>query len=637
MNDPRRPTEPSETPEPAETPSSVALGTSTRAPSEIHDDLGHDDLGHADSGSDTDVDSDAPAEGPFVLGGSLHWRPRTWRLPNVVALVVVLGFSMLPVRGLYRAPGSSMEEGFMLVFPRLVLEGQVPNVDFLHLYGPGSLHLLAGWYWLVGETLETQRTFGLIQNLGIILALYCLTRPWGRIASVAAGCTAALLVMTPIGLAALAWHGAVALALWSVVFAVRARSTGATTDWALAGFLAGLALSFRPDIVLAVAAALLVAGWAHRTVAAKPVLIWSFVGLLPMWVHLVIAGPGPSIEGMVLDPVFELRPGRELPTPPSFSELDGALQAIAEAVPPWYPLPALAAEKQLFFWFFAVVIVAVAVPLVAWRLRRREPSIRLDLLVVAGVFGLGILPQAMQRPDSTHLAWVSMVSWPLLVALVAHLVERRGSGPSRAPGLVGAAVVVALMLVVAPFYTYRYYALHTRVGVGDLPLPFLVERGDKRFWFGNPEVARSLNEMIPVLDELSEPGDRLIVGTADLSRTVYSDVSIYFLFPELEPGTYFIEMDPGLADAEGSGLAEDIAAADFLVLTNFWSGWLEPNTSTRRQSQEHNQAVRDNFCLVDTYEDNLLMLFQACEGGGGIAGSDIDGIYPVVPVPEELS
>ena len=28
------------------------------------------------------------------------------------------------------------------------------------------------------------------------------------------------------------------------------------------------------------------------------------------------------------------------------------------------------------------------------------------------------------------------------------------------------------MFVVAPFFTYRNYLLHTRVSVGDVPLPF---------------------------------------------------------------------------------------------------------------------------------------------------------------------
>ena len=65
-----------------------------------------------------------------------------------VALVAV--FCLLPLAGLWRAPGAPMEEGFMLTFPELVLKGFVPNKDFLHLYGPGGLWLLAGIYKVFG-------------------------------------------------------------------------------------------------------------------------------------------------------------------------------------------------------------------------------------------------------------------------------------------------------------------------------------------------------------------------------------------------------------------------------------------------------------------------------------------------------
>src|SRR5205823_7954353 len=48
---------------------------------------------------------------------------------GIVALVVAI-----PLRGLFRAPGPPMEEGFMLVFPERVLHGDIPNRDFLYLY-----------------------------------------------------------------------------------------------------------------------------------------------------------------------------------------------------------------------------------------------------------------------------------------------------------------------------------------------------------------------------------------------------------------------------------------------------------------------------------------------------------------------
>ncbi len=438
-----------------------------------------------------------PPDGPFVLGGRLHW---SWR--GGLAVLLVLAFVALPVRGLYRATGSSMEEGFMLVFPNLVRQGRVPNVDFLHLYGPGSLDVLALWYRVFGYTLEAERTFGLLQHVGIIFGMYALTRAWGRVSAVGAACITALLIMTPIGLSALAWHGAVALALWAIVFAVRATRTGRSRHWVIAGVLAGLALTFRPDIVLAIGAALAFAVWSSRRVGLKPLVIGAAVGLLPLWIHLVVAGPWNVFEGIVLDPVFHLRAGRELPRPPSWGVVDGALQAVAEGAPPWWRLPAPKASPT-------------AVPLVLRRGHHRHrraadrgggsddaatPPRATFVLLAAGLFGLGILPQALQRPDSTHLAWVAVVSWPLLAVALTELGQRRWPDRTRVMQIGGVALVGLLMLVVAPFYTYRHYLLHTRVSAGNLPVPFLVERDGRRFWFGDYFVASALNELIVDLD-----------------------------------------------------------------------------------------------------------------------------------------
>ena len=577
------------------------------------------------------VPVDAPV--PFALGGALRFRIDRATRPTILAIATVCLAIVLPLRGLYKSTGSSMEEGFMLVFPKLVQQGKVPNVDFLHLYGPGSLDALAVWYRIFGDSLESERTFGLLQHVGIIFAVYALARVAGHLAATGAALVATVLIMTPIGLSALAWHGALALGLWAVVFAVRGRARpDDIVSWWWAGGLAGLALGFRPDLVLALTLALAFVVWRSRR-SVVYLLAGAFVGLLPVWWHLIDAGPRAAIEGMVIDPVVHLRPGRELPRPPSWGIVDGALQAVAEGLPPAWPLPAMAANHQLFFWFFAVVLIAAAVPAGAWWVRRRHGEMTVPaatVLLAGGLFGLGILPQALQRPDSTHLAWVAVVSWSLLVPLIAIWNAQRT--PVAVGRAVGATLSVALlMLVVCPFYTYRHHLLHARVSLGQVPVPFLVERDGRRFWFGDMHVADAFNALIPDLEERAESGDRLIVGPADLSRTIYSDVSVYYMFPELVPGTQYIEMDPGLADSEGSGLAEEIAAADFLVLTNIWTGWNEPNASDEHLSQEANQAVADNFCLVERYEDNLVLLFERCEGGGGVSPEDITGRYPVPP------
>jgi hypothetical protein len=118
--------------------------------------------------------------------------------------------------------------------------------------------------------------------------------------------------------------------------------------------------------------------------------------------------------------------------------------------------------------------------------------------------------------------------------------------------------------------------------------------------------------VIATLDSMARPGESLLVGPQDLRRTWYSDVFFYWMFPELEPATYYIEMDPGLANATGSGLADDVAGADWLILTGFWNGWREPNTSMEFGSDVPNQIVARQFCEVGAFEDRLILLYRRC-------------------------
>ncbi len=555
----------------------------------------------------------------FAIGGRRGLRPGgpAWRR-NWIGLGIVTFVLLLPVRGLFRTTGGTMEEGFMLYFPERMWAGDVPNVDFLHLYGPGSLHVLMIWYQALGFTLEAERAFGMLQHAGIVFGLYALARPWGRRAAVAVGLLAAMLVLTPIAAQAMAWNGGLALAVWAVVMAVRAVHVPAGRDrwwhWAGAGALAGFALTYRPDLVLAL---VLVGGWFlwhHRTIW-KPLLAGAVVGATPMWVHLAVAGPVAAFEGMVIDPVIRLRPGRELPSPPSWDRLDGLLQALAEEEPPWWGFPALPASQGLVLWFWIMILLGIAlVVLSAVLYRRTAGSPRSVALMAGSLLALGIVPQALQRPDSTHLSWVTCISFPLLVVAIAELVRLRRPRTHPATRVtVGTATVVALLLVVAPLFTFRYYLHFVRMTVGDVPAAFLVERDGRRFYMGTERSYRASQDVVDLLGAVAAPGDRLLVGPVDLARTPYSDTYLYWLLPELEPATYYLEMDPGLADAEDSGLAEDVASADWLILTAFWAGWTEPNTSVERGSEEPNRVRDEQFCLAATFEDGLVELWGRCE------------------------
>jgi hypothetical protein len=553
----------------------------------------------------------------FVIGGSRGLRRRdrgalrTWLGLGVVAVLVVI-----PLRGLYRFTGGTMEEGFMLYFPERMAHGDVPNVDFLHLYGPGSLHVLMGWYGLFGHTLVAERTFGLLQHVAIIAALFTLARPWGRIAATVVGCFAVFYVLTPIGLTAMAWNGALALTLWSAVFAVRSTYVIGRHRLAaefVAGALAGLALTYRPDLVLAVAAVII---WLLLTARRswRATGLGAILGLIPLWVHLAVAGPHAAWHGMVVDPVVHLRAGRELPRPPSWSRLDGALQAIAETQPPWWHLPHVRASQAISLWFFAMLAgTAALVAVVVWQRRRGWRDSRATVLLVVTLVSVGILPQALQRPDSTHLTWVTCVSWPFAVIAVIEVIQRHRPALSmRRAVAAGATVTLVLTYTLTALFTFRYYLLHTRAGFGWVPSTFEVSRGDRNFYFGAPRAALASQQVVDDLDTLAEPGDRLFVGPMDLSRTWYSDAVLYWLLPEMEPATYFIEMDPGLANAEDSRLADDLSSADFVVLTAFWAGWQEANASMDFGSPVPNEVLAERFCQFRAYQDGLVRLYYRC-------------------------
>ena len=106
--------------------------------------------------------------------------------PGGSSLAVAVVAYLLPLRALLHAPGAAMEEGFMLVFPDRVLHGAVPNKDFLYLYGPGSLWLLAAVYKVFGTHLVVERLAGLAQLVGMAVAAGLLVRWWGRWVAVAA-------------------------------------------------------------------------------------------------------------------------------------------------------------------------------------------------------------------------------------------------------------------------------------------------------------------------------------------------------------------------------------------------------------------------------------------------------------------
>ena len=547
-------------------------------------------------------------DGHYPLRPMWGRRRRDWLALAAVAIVLAL-----PMRGLWRAPGPPMEEGFMLVFPEQVLHGAIPNRDFLHLYGPGSLWVLAAVFKALGTSMWTERAVGLAQQLALVVGVYTITRPWGRRVAVGGAAITAVIILPPAGLTAMAWVGGAAFGLWAMIAALRGRTL-------LAGLLAGAALLYRPDLVMAIVLGLAAMWGVLEARQRKRLLAGAGLGLSPFLVQVALAGPGHALFGMVIQPVFQLRSGRRLPLPPSLSQFDGFLQRAGELNALGWPISWPPRPAQLTLWLALLVGSAVLLATVGWSVRRQNPASATGrALLVMGAFSIGLLPQALQRPDSTHLAWVGAVPFGLLPVAVSELLKTLRPGlryPTRL--LIAAATPSILLLALVPHFTFGPYA-DVALQTFDRHREVYVMHNDGRsFYYGRHDAADAVNAMLPVVDEIAEPGDKLFVGTGDLRKTPYSEAFLYYLLPRTRPGTRYIEMDPAVANRENSGLADDLASSDIVILSSIRDDWNEPNASLDVGSSQATKVLDSRFCKVGSwgqglYGRGLYELYQRCD------------------------
>jgi hypothetical protein len=85
------------------------------------------------------------------------------------------------------------------------------------------------------------------------------------------------------------------------------------------------------------------------------------------------------------------------------------------------------------------------------------------------------------------------------------------------------------------------------------------------------------------------------------------------MLPDLDPATYYIEMDPGVANRSGSGLADDLRSADIAILSSVWKDWDEPNDSVKFGPNRPNEILKRDFCLVEKFgRGGVYELYRRC-------------------------
>ncbi|MGB8356339.1 MAG: hypothetical protein WCD79_20740 [Chthoniobacteraceae bacterium] len=494
---------------------------------------------------------------------------------DIIACLLAVLFLLVPLSAGYQLQGSTMDEGVLLVYPELVLKGKVPYRDFETFYGPANIYVLAGFYSLFGTDVDVERSVGLLYELAILIAIYCLARRHGPI--IATGCMLLAGYFMPVmQVGAFAWTGGIAFGLWAVWMGTSLRG-----KWPafFTGLLAAFALLYRPDLGPAVLVSAIPALMAMAGRERLACGIGFGAGLVPLLWVTAVAGPLEVVNNLFLYPVIHGSAGRRLP-------ILGA--------EPWL--------IRLLVIHLAAAIFNVIAGILSVRADGTSMQARRQLAV--SLFALCISHQALQRLDSVHLVFSCFLSIGILPMSIYSVVGMRRSA-GRGWSALAVAIAAGLVIAAGPnVAAYFYNRVHAGLAAQNNAALFISV--NHRRYALQPANAVKVQILLSVLSRKAKEGERLFVGPADLRRTNYNDSYIYHLMmPQLVPATYFLEMNALSANRPHSRLAADVSSADWVLLIHDWDDWYEPNDSAKYGSDAPNEVVRKQFylfCKLEKYD-----------------------------------
>lgn len=512
-------------------------------------------------------------------GIGAHSARKRGKRPLVAAAVIGLlavAFAA-PLPAMLASPTWAQDEGSLLAFPSLVLKGAIPNHTFLSIYGPANLYAIAAAFLVGGQSVLTERLVAVLYHLVLLASFIALAwRRRGMFAGLVAGAVT-VVVAASYPMMAFAWVGAIAFFSLGLCL-IDAGLSGRPRPFFLgfAGLFLGVAVSFRADLAFAVLllAVVLAAGRRRVVLCLVPGLV---IGLIPTIVSAAQVGIVAIVQDEILKPVFVIAPQVRLPLP-SVATAPGVLMVLCLVIP----------------------VAEIAVGIAGWR--RSQGAWDDVCVVVAGVVGLAIVSNLLHRADLTHIGFVASFTLPSAVLLDwSRIANRPATGrPARAgmriAWLAALGILVIAVTTVAGGDVYGEAALQA---VGVRPNPqFLVSNAGRSVPVYSPREATAYDDVLRAAGSYSEPGDRVFVGPEDLRRTFYSDTFLYFLLPRLVPGSFYLEMDPGVADAPGSGLAGEIAGDDLLILNSAYNSAAVAEPHVTLGSDAPNLVVERDFRRV---------------------------------------
>ena len=516
------------------------------------------------------------------------------RLLRFAGYTLLAVFFVVPSLGLLQSSSTSMEETSILQYASMASDGHVPTKDFWTEYGPLNVYAPAAVFSIVGPSLPAERVVGLIYRAIFLASIFVIIRRYSRLAAFL-GVAFAWWMLAPWGAMAYAWIAGMGLGLAALAILTGDTEEPSNRRLFAAALTAGLALSFRPDLVVALGVGAGLLAWPHRR-RWKTLSAGFATGLIPYLALFATAGIGNVVRNLIVDPLIHLRDGRALPFPPSWrwnGEFFSRVQQYVDAMTHrnWFGAPLVVQIAELFW---VLVVVALLIGFATWQIRRIDRA-----LLAVGLFALLLATNIYQRADISHIRLVGSL-WLALAPLAVLIAARRWFVATNRVMVLGSGALALLLALTAPEILvasmYELSAHRTPLNAS----PMTLSSHGRTVITSSSQEFNEMRNALTLIGANTKPGDRFIQGPSDFRFTNYNEPAYYWLNPDLVPGTYFLEMNPGISNAPGSRMASDIVGADVLLLSNRFDQFSEPNTSTVPGDTAANTAIAKNFCVAGT-------------------------------------
>ena len=449
----------------------------------------------------------SPADSPLTFNGEQAIAVINRRLMmkrsigDVACCAVIIVLCLYAGLPRYRCRVDFRDEGFLAYGAVRVMEGQVPNRDFVSLQPPLSFYSIAAVFKLFGTSLASLRAAGLVVYILIPVVLYAITRHRaGKILSLATALPAAVFGIAYFHFVPYAvWQGELA-ALLTIFFLLRAAATELRRWSILAGVANAATVLLRHDQGAYLIGAVIVYFFAvrfterdavGRRTADRMILFWAAsmaATMLPLIVYWISLGAAASmVKQLVVFPLTRYAATSSLSFPAfvAGSSLTKNLSVALFYIPPVIELLAT-------IWLLRLLI-------------RRCFSVEHSQITFILAVSIFFYLQALTRSDMYHLLITLPPLFVLCGWLVGVLSNATEAAVQKRHGQFLAlfskrAVPVAAGLIVGPFLLVMMPIF--------LPSPagasrqLLLDRGGV---YLNPEDAEHLERIVKILQSKAAP------------------------------------------------------------------------------------------------------------------------------------